>query len=569
MAIPLLVLAVRTMHEPLAVVLGLGPDRVAHRDVGSTRHAARRPVLALRLEPPRPIAVLRARAALPAARRAGQGAAARHRCSSTRRRSPRSASCAGAEGGALGLVLGGRGRAAARARTAPRLARRPVEPVRDRAADARGGRCCAGPRPTATAGGRLPVAVGRRIVRGAEPVGAMLAVAIPIAIAVAYLAVDARANKQWAIVRPDHADRGRGRRRVAGSRRSCSSSSAAAATSASSGGSGRPSHSEVTGWSTGARITNAQLALPAPWFTGDEVRSPFTGGVVPAWHVPFALFLLVGALVVAARRRDRQSSRLCVLALGLVAAAWVATSRIVDTPFYYVVQWVWIVGAVVWLAIIWTAVRTFAPSGAARRGVAMVAGAGVLVLAVALVGRRRSMPRFPNPGNDERSLAAIAPDARAAIRALPGPVLIESAGDLRSITMADGIMLLGIHGGVDARFPPDQAYVVGDARTIDPARAPEHGGGRRRGRDRQVPQRSGLPQHRGLRPAHARRARRAARPARGCVHGRARAEAATESSAGSRSIPEPTRACATSTAAVRASRCSCRKTLSRRSGGTA
>jgi hypothetical protein len=225
-------------------------------------------------------------------------------------------------------------------------------------------------------------------------------------------------------------------------------------------------HANTTGWHVGARIAGAQLAIPAPWLTGHEARSIFTGGVDPGWHVPFALLFLIGALVVAARRHDTPSTRLCVLALGLVGAAFVSAARIVDVPFYYVVQWIWIVGAVAWFAVIWTAVRALS----LRRPATMAAAAAVAVLVVfVLVGSVRAS--FPNPGNDERSLSAFAPDARRALRALDSPVVIESPSDVRSRTMADGILALAIHAGVDARLPLNEAFIVGKGRTIDPARA--------------------------------------------------------------------------------------------------
>jgi hypothetical protein len=226
------------------------------------------------------------------------------------------------------------------------------------------------------------------------------------------------------------------------------------------------SHPNVTGWHQGARIVGAQLALPAPWFTGHEARSIFTGGVDPGWHAPFGLLLLIGALVVAVRRRDQPSTRLCVLGLGLVGAALVSASRIIDVPFYYVVQWVWIVGAVVWFAVLWTALRALP----VRRPAMAVAAAVIAVLVVLLViGSVRAT--FPNPGNDQRSLVAFAPEARRVLRTVDGPVVIESPSDVRSRTMADGILALATHAGVDARLPTNEAFIVGKGRTIDPAEA--------------------------------------------------------------------------------------------------
>src|SRR5262249_6130658 len=162
------------------------------------------------------------------------------------------------------------------------------------------------------------------------------------------------------------------------------------------------SHSNTTGWHVGARIAGAQLAIPAPWLTGHEVRSIFTGGCGPGWHVPFALLLLIGALVVAVRRRDTPSTRLCVLAFGLVGAAFVSAARIVDVPFYYVVQWIWIVGAVVWFAVIWTGVRALS----LRRGATLGAGgAGGVVVRFFVVWAGRG--GVPKPGGERRGVGAL------------------------------------------------------------------------------------------------------------------------------------------------------------------
>lgn len=224
------------------------------------------------------------------------------------------------------------------------------------------------------------------------------------------------------------------------------------------------SHPHVTGWSEGARLVNPQLAIPSPWFTGHEERNFFTGGVDPHWHVPIALILLIGAFVLAWRRHDRQSLRLCTFALALLFAAFVAASRIVDTPFVYVMQWLWIVGAVLWLAILWTALRAFA-SGERTHAIvsrALAAAAATLVVVLTIGAVRAS---FPNPNNDERSIAHIAPAVRNALRALPQPILLETPTDLRSGTTAAGVQTIALHDGIDVRLPPGFAYIVGDAHT--------------------------------------------------------------------------------------------------------
>ena len=229
------------------------------------------------------------------------------------------------------------------------------------------------------------------------------------------------------------------------------------------------SHRSTTGWSTGARIVAQQLSLPAPWFTGDETVNPFTGGVDPHFRVPAALLLLIGALALAAYRRDRQALALDTLALATTAAAFVSAAKIVDAPYVYIVQWMWIVGAIVWFAIVWTVWRALAHNGA-RDHVATWVGAAasaVLVGWLVVAAVHAHLPLH----SDERSLVAIAPAASQALHALPGPVLVADGSDFHSSEVARGILLVAIRAGVDARLAPNAATAVGSAHTISEARA--------------------------------------------------------------------------------------------------
>jgi hypothetical protein len=231
----------------------------------------------------------------------------------------------------------------------------------------------------------------------------------------------------------------------------------------------RRSHLATTGWSTGARIVGQQLAIPAPWFSGHERVAHFTGGVDPQWHLPIALILLIGAAVVAVRRHDRQSLTLDALALALVLAAVFSAAHIVDTPYLYIVRWMWVVGATVWLAIVWTAWRAL-PHGLRRRiAASRLPGALVAVLAawLAFTAIHADLPAHA----DQPSLASIAPAVRHTLRELPGPVLVVTAPDFLSAVEAEGILLIAIHGGVDARLPEQSAIVVGSGRTVSDASA--------------------------------------------------------------------------------------------------
>jgi hypothetical protein len=231
----------------------------------------------------------------------------------------------------------------------------------------------------------------------------------------------------------------------------------------------RRSHLATTGWSTGARIVGQELAIPAPWFSGHERIAHFTGGVDPQWHVPIALILLIGAVVVAVRRHDRQSLTLDVLALTLVLAAVFSAAHIVDTPYLYIVRWMWAVGATVWLAIVWTTWRAL-PVGirrgidASRLPLALVAG---LAAWLAVTAIHADLPAHA----DQASLVRVAPAVRHTLRELPGPVLLQAAPDFLSAIEAQGILLIAIHAGVDARLPEQSAIVVGSARTTSEASA--------------------------------------------------------------------------------------------------
>ena len=228
------------------------------------------------------------------------------------------------------------------------------------------------------------------------------------------------------------------------------------------------SHPNTTGWSTGARIVLQQLSIPAPWFTSHERVNAFSGGVDAHWHVPVALILLIGAAALAARRRDRQSFILDTLALAVVLAAFFSAARIVDAPYDYIVRWMWIVGAIAWLAIIWTVWRALPHDSWDRAATRLGAAVSAVLLVWLVVAAVHA--DFPVQSY-ERSLVRIAPAARRALRVLPGPVLVENPRDFHSAEVAPGLLLVAIHAGVDARLPERQANVVGTAHTISAASA--------------------------------------------------------------------------------------------------
>ncbi len=224
------------------------------------------------------------------------------------------------------------------------------------------------------------------------------------------------------------------------------------------------SHATTTGWSAGARIVGQQLSIPAPWFRGHEHVSVFSGGVEPHWHVPIGLILLLVAVLVAVRRRDRQSLTLDCLALTVVLAAVFSAAHIVDTPYDYVVRWMWAVGAIVWLAIVWTAWRA-APVSIRQDLVASRLAAVLVAVFAAWLAVAAIHADFPVQA-EQTSLVKIAPAVRHTLRGLPGPVLVEAAPSFLSVQAAAGMLLIAIHAGVDARLADEFANVVGKAHTI-------------------------------------------------------------------------------------------------------
>lgn len=224
-------------------------------------------------------------------------------------------------------------------------------------------------------------------------------------------------------------------------------------------------HAHVTGWSTGTRIVSDQLAIPAGWITAHVPINPSTGAVDPSWHFPIALVLLFIATAVAVVRHDRPSLTLDVLVLAVVGAAWISASRVIDAPYDYIVQWIWIVGALAWIAIAWTAWRAL-PRRFSWADRAILASGGALVI-VLLTLVSVDAARTPLPGaDDERALTTIAPQAQRALRTLPGPILITNPADLGSSIMAPGVALLAIHAGIDVRLDPSQTIAVGSHHTI-------------------------------------------------------------------------------------------------------
>jgi hypothetical protein len=179
---------------------------------------------------------------------------------------------------------------------------------------------------------------------------------------------------------------------------------------------------------TAARVVGRALTVPGAWVTGNEsVRtSDFTVATAGVF-VPLALVALVGAVVVAARRRDRDALALLCVITALLTAAVYSISHIVGPLAAYLVRWLLVLAMVTWVAAAWTVwpvVRSIAAGHTARRSLALVALAVAVVPTVMSVDDAvREHGPWHRVGLVERRLAR---DAVAHLTRDGRPVLLES-----------------------------------------------------------------------------------------------------------------------------------------------
>lgn len=228
-------------------------------------------------------------------------------------------------------------------------------------------------------------------------------------------------------------------------------------------------HTPITGWSRSGRIVASQFSIPAPWITGHERAATFGGGLLPHWQLPWVLVLVVAALVVAWRRRDRTSVALNVIVLVLTVVAWVSIARIVGEPFNYLVRWSWLLGALAWLAIAWTTMRVFVTADLAtgvRKAAVLVAASMAIALSVAttISAVHAELP-LPQSG---RALQHLGPALMASAPSFGRPIEVQPADDLPSRELARGVALRLDRAGFPAGLAPSLVSEVGVDHVVDP-----------------------------------------------------------------------------------------------------
>ena len=227
-------------------------------------------------------------------------------------------------------------------------------------------------------------------------------------------------------------------------------------------------------------LASRNLALPsAPWLGAEEPTVPDGGGLAPAAPIglvlPAAAFVL--ALISAHRAGARSAVHLQILVGTAVLSGIVATSRITGEPYSYLLRWWWVVSALFWLSVAWSAgiaaVRWISLPHSARRAMSWVAVPVVVVLLLntgATTARAASRAEVPD-GSLTEILGELV-DPTVAALAGRGPLLVRTTGSVWG-TAGDGVRLELERAGIPVVADTDDAFRLGPQRSAD-ERTPAH-----------------------------------------------------------------------------------------------
>jgi len=140
-----------------------------------------------------------------------------------------------------------------------------------------------------------------------------------------------------------------------------------------------------------------------PWMGGVEMSDDNIRDIPGSGPLPLvaAVVLLLGCVYLARRRRLADAEALATMALVLVAGSIPAAARLPLPLEAYLVQWLKVIGAVVWFAVAWTAWRAAEPWLRAQRARVVAAGAVVvLVTATAVVSQWWAASEVEPPTSD-------------------------------------------------------------------------------------------------------------------------------------------------------------------------
>lgn len=220
----------------------------------------------------------------------------------------------------------------------------------------------------------------------------------------------------------------------------------------------------VNGFASGAKVLGQALSLPPIWVTGDLSTA---SGSHP---IPFALVALAVALGWARHRRWTSETVLCATALVLIAAAFVAASRVTGVPFPYLFRWLWVVGAFAWLAIGAVVLAELRRRSWAGVATTVMAGLTVAVLLFAVV-RGPDLTDLKSSDQALRTFQSVIEPTMEVLRSAPEPTLVTITAYGIDGSMGIELLSRAEDEGLDVRYPGDTAFVFGSHRTMDPAQA--------------------------------------------------------------------------------------------------
>ena len=226
----------------------------------------------------------------------------------------------------------------------------------------------------------------------------------------------------------------------------------------------------TTGFSTGLEIMFRFLSIPGNWVRGEEPTLLNSAIDTSGWAFPWALLGLIAAGLWAWRKQWRSELALCGIAGALVLSGIVAASRIVGAPSPYLLRWMWAIAAFTWLAVAAVALRQIALTSLGRiHATNLVAVATILVL-IAILARGVNLTPLRLSNSWTRAISAITPPVLAAIKDVPGPIILSVGYGIDGSAGLD-LLARAEEAGLDVRRSPSWAYIYGNKRTIDRSQA--------------------------------------------------------------------------------------------------
>ncbi len=249
--------------------------------------------------------------------------------------------------------------------------------------------------------------------------------------------------------------------------------------------SGQPGEVRV-GAGPGFRILSQVAGVDGALFGGISRmlsgRSLFALEGAPAWKLAVVLVPFLAAAGVAVWRRAHDAVRLAVIVAVMVPLGWLSIAQISGPAFPYLVEWLLVLGAYLWLSTIWSVLTVVWPSIATvslvphrLRGRAVLPIVGVATVLVLLGGvATATTVRSPGDGYQGGQVverfadpAASAASGRGLVLLTAGPVdPTNSAWFLETSAIETGLQAELQRRGFDVVTSDDRAFLVGDDRVV-------------------------------------------------------------------------------------------------------